>query len=219
MASKIGNRDLLMATAKRLQPEGVRQFPLLLNTDQVQVVTSLDSGGFFDRISQSGGSSNNSTAGFASFRVPLVGLQSGTNLVIMPTNNSLGPTLDTRLLTSQIILTFDAAGALAFNGKAISLKLQLREQPDGSGTGVSQIQDLSPWVTVITTRLSYVWALSGHRNGLEAYISGPGPIWVPAERGLEIQVIVDDGTVLPANTIVSSTAMAQQQPSGNQLPL
>lgn len=221
MSVHFENYDFIRQMANILRVKGVRNGPTRLKDDEIVPVWGMNGGGFQGRVTQSGGMTGFGVAGVANFTVPLVGRQSASFQALNPSDNQRGQPLDTRVLGVWLSIDFDAAGSLAFNGKTLNLTLDYMEDPTGAGTIVLPIQDLFPWTTVLTGFLSYVWALSGHRNGHggAAAIVGPGPLWVPSERALRMRVEVHDGTVFPANTTIDARCMCAQQPTGVQLPM
>jgi len=209
-SGRIGNRALLQAVADALQMEGVTRAPGVLNTDVVNVVYDLaggGGGGMPGRTIISGQNTGNNVAGLIApdFRVlgdPNVSTSPlKDNADILPGTN----TFETRVLALSSFLNFDAAGALAFNGKTVNLYLSLLRQgvaPD------AMVVAKTPMWTIATGETQYWWALDS------ASWSG----YVPAELDLWLTIESADGTAFPANTSWDIYTHMIQQPFWNQLP-
>lgn len=215
---RIGNRGLLKGLADFLQMEGVHRMPNQLNLDQVQVTSELGNAGFSNRQIERGSVTNFPLAGLATFSQAIAGFQTGTFQSLITSNNNQGPLFDARMLSLWFAIEFDAAGALAFNGKDIDVSIQYMDFTGATRVGI--VQDLFPFVTVATADLTYVWAMGGsHNDQARRNDNGiPQTLWIPSELAFAIDIESHDGTVFPANTVLQVLAVAAKQPAGRQIP-
>ena len=137
----------------------------------------------------------------------------------------IGPIIDweTRMQTLEITLTFDAAGAIAFNGKYVDVYLFIDPIVGVLGT-VANILYLKKAFFVSTGTLSYKMNLMhgwANNNTFDqgSMVPSPWSGWVPARQRLTAQVVSTDGvSQFGANTSVSFVAMATLVPMGVELP-
>jgi len=207
---RIGNRALLQAIADALQVEGVRRAPGQLNTDVVNVVYDIaggGGGGMPGRRIISGQNTGNSVAGLIAPDFRVLG---DPNVSVSPLKDNVATlpatdTYETRVLALSMFLNFDAAGALAFNGKGVNVYVSLLRQgvaPD------AMIVAKNPQWTIATGETQYWWALDN--------ASWTG--YVPPELDLWVTIESNDGTAFPANTVWDIYTHMIQQPYWNQLP-
>lgn len=123
-------------------------------------------------------------------------------------------------------ITFDAAGALAFNGKFLNVNLFLEMQQAVLGAGAATRAALYQgrrMFTVATAVTSYTWNINnGTFPAANAPQGVPGCLWtrwVPPRWNLILQIVSEDGTVFPANTTQNIQGTAYQRPAGGELPL
>lgn len=149
---EIQNRGLLQAMADYLNIGGVKRAPPFLNTDQVQTVFAL--GSLPPRIYS------------LSKAYPAVASVGGDNIHSQDITGAAIYTIDPlfhnedydcELVGLNLQLLYDAAGALADNGKEIELYLS-RYQNYGSADQ-SIVTWLRKWVTVATANQTYVFSL------------------------------------------------------------
>lgn len=180
----------------------------MLNRDQVHPVVDLGNG-MYGRLINLGESLNNYVAGVASFSQTLLG------------NNAFGVPIisnarrESRLLAWDMILKFDAAGSLAFNGKLITLRLRYLRNPVTLQQTI--VMNMDPFVQVATARTTYHFALMGFRIDTGQFGITNWDGYCPAELETAMIITVNDGTFFPANTTVSNRLTVLQQPQNMRL--
>ncbi len=217
---RIGNRELLKTLGDLLKIEGVSRMPSAIDRDLVHVQTDLNQGGFSGRVIETGSLETESVAGVSQYTQRIYGERTGAIEPLIKSNipDDIRKS-DARMLSIWMALEFDAAGALAFNGKNVNMTLEYATPTSTVRLGI--IHDLFPWITVATAIGTYVWAAGGSHNDLSRRNdNGIGfVIWAPVELALQIHLDVDDGTNFPANTTVSFNAAAAKQFTGGRLPI
>ncbi len=197
--SEVGNVPLLRAASQLLQLLGHHDMPDFLDVQHgIQPVFDLST---LQQPVAATGSVGAALDGLATLVQPLVG--NGTIAGTVVVNNQAGTNaLDTRIDTAALVLTFDAAGALAFNGKAVQLELVMVDQRNPA-IG-ARLMELRPWIIVATAQLQYVWTLWGFREALQAAnqfgITG-WPAFIQGDIRLDAIITSVDGTNFPANTL------------------
>lgn len=195
-----GNRMPSIMANEAVQPVAVLNWPISNRTAVAQVNTVALAGvAFQDQpIIHDANASGNPVAG-------------------APTLVNTG--LDTRVLTIAVVLNFDAAGALAFNGKGVNLYISTSDKTVPATGGM--LTAIKPAWLIATAQLTYRFALWGYREALSAAnqfgVTG-WPALVPAEHSMTLKLEVADGTNFPANTLVSYTVMGLQVLKGQNLP-
>jgi|SRR6185436_12820044 len=216
----LGNRLLLQAVQSFLRMEGNAEVPRSVDQNGIKLVLPL-SQGFIERQVQSGGSGTFSVAGINVKDFPICGTDGLSTIftpgIFLPINNNRGPQFETRMLALELVLTFNGAGATAFNGKKMDMTLEFRDQINGSVVQ-TRICSLQGVFTIATGILTYRWTLGG---GVRQDTQIVAPIvwngFVPIERSLFLQLSVNDATVWPASTTVAVTGTCIQCPSGGNL--
>jgi hypothetical protein len=169
--------------------------PSRLNVEQVQVVQALDNpfSNYDFQLKQLLG-------------VNLVGLNTFTGIEAAPAvlHSPVVPLVDTqgkeaRVIANNFRITFDAAGALAFNTKSIVWQTYLSKV--GAVGSVNVAQGI---ISVITAKLIYPWSINGQIEGPNLGFNASMPTrWqgmIPSGFSYVLQFDVLDGTNFPANT-------------------
>lgn len=205
---EILNKAALQAAAQFLNLGGTGKMPFMINPDQVQFVYDLAANNTTVNVAvaaPNGGrgiwksqlynpdvGSGDADVGFFLLD-DVVGILDGANVAA-------------RVDAIHWELTFDVAGALAFNGKKITAKLQF--QFVGGDPGIVPILTDQNWATVATGKLKYFWSLVGgsSEGGIQHVHTWDGAVPAVTDQfgagimGLSQDIVVNDGTNLPANT-------------------
>lgn len=202
--SKIGARPMLRALGKMLGVEDVKQFPSDIDTSSMKAVFDIANMGFTSRrpiMKQRDNDENIELVLNGS--INLVGLDPNFVGVTQP---SAEAAFDVRVHGLNWRLEFDAAGALAFNGKSADIYLRLDTRD------ATTICNLFRWrVDVITgtTRYEFIYTGDIVDNLYEPAVGMPWDGWVPNEWLLNLVIFSNDGvTVFPANTTLGARIAA-----------
>ncbi|MGH7198313.1 MAG: hypothetical protein ACREH5_06200 [Candidatus Omnitrophota bacterium] len=154
---------------------------------------------------------------FSNQRAPLVFVQGVRSYGAGPTKR-----WETLITELECTLTFDAAGALAFNTKQINLLFRKVILEFLGGARISNFNNINPIFQIATAQTVYKFAIPYYFQGSGLVTSlfphHIRPIWIHPEENLQFQLQVNDGTVFPANTDIRFTASAVQTVAGLQLP-
>lgn len=119
-----------------------------------------------------------------------------------------------RLNSLAFYISYDAAGAIADNGKKLQLGLYLNGY---------LIVDLNPWVTVTTGILDYKFSLFGIGNASTDFRGQIPQFFIPyiEPSGQNLRILISrvGGGVFPAATSVSDSVSVLRAPKGILPPL
>jgi hypothetical protein len=182
-----------------------KQFPEQVNTDEIQIVCSIPLPGFGPApLTQLDGSffspniagANGETIYAVSNNVLLI------NNVILPAAG-----FDCLVDDISVFVTLNAAGAIAMNGKNITLSV-FKVTTNGA-INVYSFYDEAAW-KITTGKTGYVWTLRGWGDiNQSSKTNHTGrPILVPAGRYLAVSINVTDGSLWAAGSTWEVDAIA-----------
>lgn len=227
MGSRFENFDIGRALASLLKIKGLKNFPTDLHTDSLMPVVDV-SGllGINVATPDSGLGTPRSTDSGDLDKSTLI--QANCDLVGTGFTGS-GDALPNGLLDAyrfdllEVVLTFNAAGAIAFNGKTLDFRIGLTGSGDGS-MDPNLIHNRA-WVTVATGKLIYAWTMW---QSFAPNVTGPG--WNGGFRcaqlvknsdgsaitsvSMGVQISATDNSSLPANTFMRVKAIARRSTNG-----
>lgn len=229
---RILNRALLQAASAILNLEGVKQFPPILDLGDIKVTYDLGNGLAKAQPNNGKGSP------FVQFvNVLPVGLNEAFGNLIW--TGVLGEkvanaTKAYRIESVEVEVIFDAAGALALNGKKMAMELMYSDT-GGDPPANFRIVTLWPWANIVTSAVTsqrtFRWCLGGtaitHDQTAAASVSyTPAGTWrgaVPALAasfgsgfiGLRSRIFLMDGvTAFPANTTFTTAITGREATNG-----
>jgi len=227
MNDKIGNRSLMQSLASVLGLEGVRRGPSTLKQDDLIPVIALDPAmAGYSTWSCRNDSLEIDEPGSGTFAWRVVGDQAQGFALAIPTEDTHQNTAgeENVILGMYLEIAYDAAGALADNGKEI--EIYFRRHSDFVSSNVMRESNWLPAFTVVTSRLRYVWSFP-QWSAKQAITSAPtyqqagasaNPIWVPAGTGIDLVVDRMDGSDFPANTVALLASFGVSCPKGFRPP-
>jgi len=209
MGTRIGLKKPLQALGRLLGLEGKATMPMDISVDEVRAVVDILGGGFAGVEFDSGvNGSGDDLAGLAAKANAYAAPASFASLTRIIDTASVG---NARCLAFSGNIEFDAAGALAFNGKRVWVKVTLK--PDADAT--TEIRVMDAVFTIATTKLLYFFDMGGTTDqGFACSWNG----WIPRNWGLLVYVESMDGTVFPASTTLREQVAIATQPADVQLP-
>lgn len=212
---------------------GKRLFPPEMDMDTIKVVHDSAAGGFalYEVQYFSGGiSTATQNAPNVTIVSPEANLGQGVQTRKQRSQDDIagrlvGPILDweTRLQTLEFLCTLDAAGAILLNGKAADIYLFMGPIVGALGTTVNIYFGKSAF-QFATGTLTYRWNMLHGYSGLPSQaaasnVVAPWSKWIPAKQRITGQLVIQDGTVFPANSQFTFTGLGITVPMGVQLPL
>lgn len=221
MGTRFENFSIGRALAQILNIKGLENQPNELATDLVQPTVDVmnvlgraipNAGEGLPMITESG---NNALAGSTFYRTPII----WTGTLNNPFAAVAGQAY--RIDSMSGYLKFDAAGAAAFNGKKLGIRLVLED----TGDSVQEYPIIVDWpaITVSTGRIDYWWALHGYNNdGGPAKSGSPwnGRVFIHPGSGvgdiigLRLIITSIDGTAFPANTVWNVKTTGRRSTNG-----
>jgi len=201
-AGRIQNKVLLDLHANILNLEGVKRFPPILDLSDIKAVYNLSqptaapsAEGVFEQHEIG----NNPINGVTRARYYLI-----------ETNNGLDPAFGRRVDAMTAVITFDAAGQTAFNGKLFTVTWGFNEDGGDPGWDVPIYQARCPVInSALAPEEARLWIpVRGSANGGQGGIFyGNASTWngrIPAGVAFWIEINSPDGTNFPANTTLNN---------------
>lgn len=190
MSSKFENFAIGRAVAKLLNLKGVKNFPTELATDVLQPVITVEGAGA--ALIESTNSISYTLDGIPSQGVQIIDSASESSPLVRTT-------IDQFIDDLSIYLTFNGAGATAFNGKYVTLSI--RKITSNGAQNIYCYHDPQNW-KIETGLGQYPWTL---RNGScrvqsQHYTSSPRGILCLAGQKIDATIQSLDGTNFPVGT-------------------
>jgi len=184
---------------------GVASLPPAVSLDDVHFVYDLGAGGFARLSQNSSGVLDTSIVGVATYRGNILGPKGSLYFTAAPLNTYDLPS-NARIIAFELVLGFNAAGALAFNGKTVKLTCKLLES-----LAVNTIGLFTPVDTVIATATTAYkfYPLNLASAWKQMLLSGLNLV-------CDFQSL--DATVFPASTTVQVNLCWMTRKLGGQLP-
>lgn len=195
-ADVTGPRD---GVEESLGLKGERTIPNLVDMGGIEFVYNVGAGGFSNWTQSSGVLDGTAINGVSSKTRNLLappGYTFGAEAGIVSNLNR-----NARVLAACLIVSFDAAGAAAFNGKQIAAQYLLRDTTSSAQSYLQEVRN-----TCMTGQLDYLFPLT------------PGVLLVPWSCALGAYARSLDATVFPANTTVSTRLTVLLRAKGAEVP-
>jgi len=226
MEGRIQNRALIQQAANVLNVEGVKRFPAVLDLGDIKATFNISqplvaepNSGQGQMVCGESGTTSVDGAGEVTQPLILVGDPAG---FCLPYGSAY------RVMSIFTEVAFNAAGALALNGKVLRHRVQWRITNGDPGLRVPIYEFAS---LVQTLKLVYMFGMRGsfstddiggasswggevpNQLGLVDGVSNLSSNW-----GLEVVHAIQDGTVFPAATTIL-TKMSARRATNNLVPL